>query len=285
MEAGLVATAFVLGLRHGVDWDHIAAIADIASSQVQPRLAFLLASLYAAGHALVVFVLGALAISLGDLLPASLDAAMERVVGITLIALGVYVFYALIRDGRSFRMKSRWMLVFSLVRRTAARLRPSRAAGPHEVEHAHSHPVDRPHDHEHLEPFGPPGPATRMHRHAHRHVSSIAEDPFMTYGTRTSFLVGMIHGVGAETPTQLLVFLAAAGATGARAGAAVLVAFCIGLVASNTLVALASTYGFLRAERSFPVYAGIAVATGALSLAVGALFLLGHASHLPVMFG
>ena len=36
----------------------------------------------------------------------------------------------------------------------------------------------------------------------------------MNYGRRTAFGVGMIHGVGAETPTQVLIFLAAAGASG-----------------------------------------------------------------------
>jgi high-affinity nickel permease len=29
---GLLGTGLALGLRHGIDWDHIAAIADIASS-------------------------------------------------------------------------------------------------------------------------------------------------------------------------------------------------------------------------------------------------------------
>ena len=30
--AGLLLTAFVLGIRHGIDWDHIAAITDITST-------------------------------------------------------------------------------------------------------------------------------------------------------------------------------------------------------------------------------------------------------------
>ncbi|MCH8850354.1 MAG: hypothetical protein IIC89_05960, partial [Chloroflexi bacterium] len=29
---GLLAGAFALGLRHGIDWDHIAAITDITST-------------------------------------------------------------------------------------------------------------------------------------------------------------------------------------------------------------------------------------------------------------
>ena len=41
---------------------------------------------------------------------------MGRIVGVTLIVLGVYVFESLIRHGREFRMRSRWMLVFAGVR-------------------------------------------------------------------------------------------------------------------------------------------------------------------------
>jgi len=32
MSFGLILTALGFGLRHGIDWDHIAAIADISSS-------------------------------------------------------------------------------------------------------------------------------------------------------------------------------------------------------------------------------------------------------------
>jgi hypothetical protein len=42
---------------------------------------------------------------------------MQHFVGGTLILLGVYVFYALARHGRDFRMRSRWMLIFGGVRR------------------------------------------------------------------------------------------------------------------------------------------------------------------------
>ena len=101
----------------------------------------------------------------------------------------------------------------------------------------------------------------------------------------TSFLVGMLHGVGAETPTQVLVFVAAAGAGGRVAGVLLLVAFVAGLLASNTLIAATSTVGFLNATRSFAVYAGVAVLTGTFSLAIGSMFLSGRSTLLPAIFG
>src|SRR6266508_3248268 len=44
---------------------------------------------------------------------------LTRIVGVTLLLLGVYVFASLIRHGRDFRLRSRWMLVFAGARRAA----------------------------------------------------------------------------------------------------------------------------------------------------------------------
>ncbi|HEX9766528.1 MAG TPA: hypothetical protein VGA36_07170, partial [Nitriliruptorales bacterium] len=112
VSVGLLVTALGLGLRHGVDWDHIAAITDVASTSTSRRESLRLSTLYALGHALVVFVLGVLAIQLSAVVPPSLDTIMERVVGITLVVLGVWVIVGLVRHGRDFRMRSRWMLLF-----------------------------------------------------------------------------------------------------------------------------------------------------------------------------
>src|ERR687887_508807 len=92
---GLVLTAFGFGFRHGIDWDHIAALTDITGSQGESRRSMILATWYALGHALMVFVLGFAAIVLAARLPASVDTMVEHFVGLTLIALAAYVFYGL----------------------------------------------------------------------------------------------------------------------------------------------------------------------------------------------
>jgi cytochrome c biogenesis protein CcdA len=96
---GVLTTAFGFGFRHGVDWDHIAALTDITSSQETSRRAKLFATLYALGHGLAVVALGLGAILLSANLPKSVDGVMERFVGATLILLGLYVFHALAKDG------------------------------------------------------------------------------------------------------------------------------------------------------------------------------------------
>ncbi|HYT77880.1 MAG TPA: hypothetical protein VEQ37_01190, partial [Actinomycetota bacterium] len=59
---GVLISAALFGFRHGIDWDHIAAITDITSSQEERRQALVFGTLYALGHALVVFMLGMIAI-------------------------------------------------------------------------------------------------------------------------------------------------------------------------------------------------------------------------------
>jgi high-affinity nickel-transport protein len=106
---------------------------------------------------------------------------------------------------------------------------------------------------------------------------------FADYSTGTALGVGALHGVGAETPTQVLIFLAAAGAGGSGTGVLTLTAFLVGLIGANTVIAATAAYGFLRASRSFRAYAGVAVVTGVFSLVMGVLLLLGKDSLLPAL--
>ncbi len=54
LGTGLIVSSLLLGLQHGVDWDHIAAITDIAATQDSPRRGFAIRIIYAFGHGLVV---------------------------------------------------------------------------------------------------------------------------------------------------------------------------------------------------------------------------------------
>lgn len=288
LDLGLILAAFAFGLRHGIDWDHIAAITDIAASQDSAKAGVRLGTLYVLGHAAVVFTLGVIAIMVGDRIPAGVDAAMGKVVGITLILLGIYVIYSLIRHRRDFRMQSRWMLALRGVRGLYHWVgRQVRGPRVETIEHSHDHVAVGEYHHDES---GDPGPETvnapfraPTHTHAHRHADTA--DPLAQYGTKTALGIGALHGIGAETPTQVLIFLAAAGAGGVEAGLIVLVVFLLGLATSNTLITLGSAYGFLAASRRFAVYASVGAVTGVVSLGVGLILLLGEDNLLPAILG
>lgn len=91
-------SCLLLGLRHGFDYDHLAAITDITSMQRGWRWGMRMGLLYALGHALTVAVLGVCVIALHLRLPERLDAVGERFVGATLIVLAFYVLLSLWRS-------------------------------------------------------------------------------------------------------------------------------------------------------------------------------------------
>lgn len=267
----LILTGLALGLRHGIDWDHLVAIADITGSAAAgdparaatgagrshahdglpgtearrdrnsaARASFLLATFYALGHATLVVALGLLAIWASTILPEWIDPIMERIVGVTLVLLGIWILYSIVRHGRSFRLLSRWMLVFSLAAQGWARVRSWLSGKP--VEHVHILPQ---------------------------------------YGPKTAFGVGMVHGIGAETGSQALLLASVAGATSAVHGSLMLLAFTMGLLISNSLVAAFSAFGFVSSAAQRTVYAGIALLAGVFSLVVGVLFITGQGAELP----
>lgn len=303
---GLLVTALLLGIRHGFDWDHIAAITDITSTaataeigeeaherahrmlgrahqhehggpaeirahdegegaapsspplqsaapgvagvdrrrlRAEEKEAIVLGTLYAIGHGSVVAVLGLAALTFGALLPAWLDPIMGRVVGITLLVLGIWVFFSLYqyaRHGHEFRLRSRWMLVFDGVRYAWRRFQA------------------RLHGHEHVDPI-----------------------EMSSYGPRTAFGIGVIHGVGAETGTQVLLITAVGGAAGQGLGVPMMLAFIVGLLVSNSLIVIVTATGFVASRFRQPMYLLFGFLAGAFSVVVGTLFLLGGEDLLP----
>src|SRR6201993_4693416 len=86
-----------LGFRHGFDYDHIAAITDITSVQSRARDAMRYGLLYVMGHATTVAVLGTAAVAFRVALPPGSDLWAERLVGVTLILLGLFVLGSFFR--------------------------------------------------------------------------------------------------------------------------------------------------------------------------------------------
>lgn len=288
---GVLVATLLNGLRHGFDVDHVAAITDITALQHDRRRALTLGTLYALGHALVVAVLGAAAVLAGARIPRGLDPALERVVGATLVALALYVAYSLIRYGSEARIQSRWVLLARGTRRVAGWLgRVLQHRQEIVIRHEHAHAHDRSHEHHHPPAAdrererGAVAVATK-HRHTHEHVVTGAPDLLAGYGARSSFAIGVIHGIGAETPTQLLLFLTAAGIATTGVGLAVVGVFVVGLLITNTALVVASTWGSVGGRDVPIVYVAFAIISAAFSGAVGVTYLLGRADTFAGLLG
>jgi high-affinity nickel permease len=300
---GLITTALLLGIRHGFDWDHLAAITDVTSTTAtadaaevgheavhehtaehqlahehehggpaeiqahetspegathphehddlpprsrflnEQRRALLLGSMYALGHAAVVALLGTLALLFGAVLPDWVDRVMGPVVGATLLFLGIWVFVSLYQYARHGR---------------EFRLRSRWMLVFDSARYAWRRFQARLHGHEHVDPM-----------------------EMSSYGVRTAFGVGMIHGIGAESITQVFFLGTVAAASSQGLAIPAMLAFIIGLLISNSIVVFITATGFIASRFRKRFYVIIGVVAGTFSLIVGAIFLLGLDSTLP----
>ena len=246
----VAGTAFVLGCRHGFDWDHMAAITDLtaaAKTEAEGKASINghgrrlgLAFWYCVGHGLVIAMLGLAVGVLGLHLPAGIDRVFESVVGATLVALGVFVLWQLGRDGADYRYSGRIRLLVGVVRRAWARARRRGS-----------------------EPAGPLDDLTG----------------------RSAFAVGVLHGTGAETPTQVVLFASAATSGSKAAAALLLLSFVAGMILADLGIAASWLAGLVGARSAPRAQIVLGALTGVSSLAVGSLFLVGRSAVLPALFG
>lgn len=93
--------------------------------------------------------------------------------------------------------------------------------------------------------------------------------------------IGLRHGTGAETPTQVVLF-ASAGASGSAAEAVLILgAFVAGLVLTDLAIAGAWVSGLLGARRAPRVQITLGLVTGVASLVLRAPILTGYSGIVP----
>lgn len=94
----IVGLGFVLGLRHALDSDHIAAISTVLAERPSWRASGLIGLSWGVGHTLVLLLVGALVLAFEVAIPEQLAVAAESAVGVMLIVLGGHLGVRLMRE-------------------------------------------------------------------------------------------------------------------------------------------------------------------------------------------
>ncbi len=134
----LLFLGLLLGLRHALEADHLAAVASLATRSRSLRSTVLQGVAWGFGHTLTLLAVGGLCLLLRATIPDRLAGALEGAVGVMLLLLGADVLWRL--------------------RRGRVHVHPHRHADGTLHLHAHSHA------HSHA-----PGEAHDPHRHEHAH--------------------------------------------------------------------------------------------------------------------
>lgn len=243
LDAAL-GSCLALGLRHGFDYDHLAAISDITAVQRNWMSGLRLGTTYALGHAFTIAALGVAVLQLHLGLPQGLDNWAERLIGLTLILLGIGVVAGILRKD------------------------------------AHGHPHSRIESRLGIAINGILWLGWQLRRCWNRATPRPERFEWM-YTGKSVFAIGMLHGIGAETPSQLALFFLAANLGGTSRGMMGLGAFCVGLVAMNALMTATMGGAFKASGKRQAIYNVVAWAGAAYSFAIGITFLFGASGSLP----
>ncbi len=303
--AAVIGGAFALGLRHGIDWDHIAAITDLTSSVAtsdpaenlltdEPGLQLTDESHHGLAAAQSLEVVRVASGSVGG--AAGVPHAARRVAVAPRLSAN---HWQALRLGTLYALgHGTVVMALGLLALLTAEILPdwvdgvmSRIVGVTLLLLAGYLYYSIYQYFRGGQPFRPRSRwmlvfagarrvahAVRSRGHAHEHHEV---PPAGGYGARAAVGIGMIHGVGAETGTQALVIATAVGASSTGAAVLALLAFVVGLLVSNSFVAYATATGFVSVAHRQWLYAGAGLLAATFSLVVGLLFVFGGDGSLP----
>lgn len=124
----VLGLGFVLGLRHALDTDHVAAVSVVLARQPSVRASGMIGFSWGLGHTLVLLLVGAVVLALRIEIPESVALAAEFAVGVMLVVLGSALAVKV--------SKERW------------HLHPHEHDGERHL-HLHSHHLNADHRHPH----------------------------------------------------------------------------------------------------------------------------------------
>ncbi|MEM9744569.1 MAG: hypothetical protein AAF918_17955 [Pseudomonadota bacterium] len=120
MTASLLG--FLLGLKHALEADHLAAVAALAADEVSPWGMVRQAFYWALGHSLMLLLVAGSLLALGATLAPQLSAALETAVGVVLVVLGLRLVL------RNSRWGTRWQPALAAGADVTPTVRDSRPA-------------------------------------------------------------------------------------------------------------------------------------------------------------
>ncbi len=186
---GILFLGFLIGMRHALEADHLAAVAVLATRAKSVRQALPLGIMWGLGHTLTLFAFGAAVIVLGTSIPAELALYLEGLVGVMLIGLGLDVLVRLVRKRIHFHIHGH--------------------GGGERHIHAHSHEGEGSHD---------------AARHSHEHFKGMSLRALlvgMMHGLAGTAALVLLTMQGMETVSTRVVYIVLFG-LGSMAGMGIL---------------------------------------------------------------
>lgn len=167
----ILLLGFLIGLKHAVEADHIAAVTSLTTRSKGPGPAAGVAMAWGIGHTVTLLFVGMLVITLGVVLSEQIALYLELTVGVMLCWLGYDVLKRLIKERIHFHFHNHTYTQHGSIRHF----------------HAHSHSYREAHP-------------KSGHDHNHLHYSAITNKSIR----KRAFLIGLVHGMAGSSALILL---------------------------------------------------------------------------------
>jgi High-affinity nickel-transport protein len=185
----LLLLGFLIGMRHALEADHVAAIASLATQNHTIRQTVHQGIMWGFGHTITLFVFGSSVIWMSAVMPEKLAHGLEAAVGLMLILLGLDVMRRLYLKRVHFHVHGH--------------------ADGSQHYHAHAHATKTPHN-------------PQLHRHTHQHPYSLrALYIGLMHGMAGSAALILLTLESVQSPAMAMLYIALFGA-GSICGMAIL---------------------------------------------------------------
>ena len=162
----LLLLGFLIGMRHALEADHVAAVATLSTRTATVKQAIKLGSIWGIGHTLTLFLFGSIVLLTDFFIPETLAKWLEFGVGVMLVLLGLDVLRRLIKDRIHFHTHEH-----------------KNSETNQESRHFHAHS----HANESLKP--------KQNAHEHQHIDALSY---------RALFIGVIHGMAGSAALILL---------------------------------------------------------------------------------
>ncbi len=101
---GLATFGFLLGMRHALETDHVAALTSLSTRPTSWVQAVRIGAVWGLGHTLTLFIVGTIVLLADTVVPERIAWGLELAVGVMLVGLGADVLRRLLRDRVHFHV-------------------------------------------------------------------------------------------------------------------------------------------------------------------------------------
>jgi high-affinity nickel-transport protein len=238
----VILLGFFLGMRHATDPDHVIAVSTIVSRQRAPRQAALIGVLWGLGHTFTIFLVGAIIILFGVVIPPRVGLTMEFSVALMLVILGVLNLTGILQ----------WLTDTLTRGQNGAIYTHPHVDGDFVHSHSHGH---APGAHGHPEDATP----------QRRLDKTLGQLGF--YHSLRPLVVGVVHGLAGSAAVALLVLTTI---RNPRWAIAYLLVFGVGTIGGMMLITAALALPFALSQNRFSRFNNhLAWASGFVSLSFG----------------